>query len=207
MPFIVTAATDSEEKAIAVRPSQAILDAIAAAFERPVEEIEEALLGDDAVQPGESFEQWGIEVTVACRRTLTAPWGLTLALFFSRVWQDGARLHVRLRAAKATVEEVAAEIATLNPGVSREALMKRVKVDPEDASRVNGVVDWNSKGIAVLPESIGDLTVGGYLYLDYNKLATLPASFGDLKVGKKVHLDRNPVAASRPRFDGLRLVY
>ena len=195
-----------------------------------MEEIEEALLGDDAVQPGESFEQWGIEVTVACRRTLAAaPWGLTLALF-SRVWQDGARLSVRLRAAKATVEEVVAEIATLNPQVTREVLMRRVKVDPEDASRVKGGVGWYIKGIAVLPESIGDLTVGGSLNLNnnklatlpasfgsltvgrdlslnYNRLATLPASFGDLQVGGMVWLCRNPVAASRPRFDGLDVKY
>ena len=45
-----------------MRPSQAILDAIAAAFECPVEKIEEVLFGDDAVQPGESFNDWRIEV-------------------------------------------------------------------------------------------------------------------------------------------------
>ena len=163
-----------------------------------------------------------------CCRTLAAPWGLTLALFFSRVWQDGARLHVRLRAAKATVEEVAAEIATLNPGVTREALMEDVEVDPEDASRVKGDVYWGSKDcdIAVLPESIGDLTVGrdlnlysnnlatlpasfgsltvgGDLNLEDNNLATLPANFGSLQVGRKVYLCDNPVAASRPRFGTL----
>ena len=140
---------------------------------------------------------------------------------------------MRLRAAKATVEALAAEIATLNPGVTREALMEGrypVKVDPEDASRVKGDVYWAGKGIAVLPESIGDLTVGWDLYLHVNKLATLPASFGsltvggrlclddnnlatlpasfgDLKVGQKVFLYSNPVAASRPRFDGLNVYY
>jgi len=123
------------------------------------------------------------------------------------VWQDGARLHVRLRAAKATVEEVAAEIATLNPGVSRERLMKYVEVDPEDASHVKGKVNWSTEGIAVLPESIGDLTVGGTLHLGNNNLATLPASFGDLKVGGEVDLVGNPVAASGPRFDGLDVRY
>ena len=115
---------------------------------------------------------------------------------------------MRLRAAKATVEEVVAEIATLNPGVTREALMERVdEVDPEDASRVKGNVGWYRKGIAVLPESIGDLTVGGHLGLYNNNLATLPASFGDLKVGGRVLLRANPVAASRPRFDGLKVDY
>ena len=60
--FAVTVDTDAETRAISVRPTDAVHDAIAAAFGRPVEHIEEALLGDDAVQPGESFEQFGIEV-------------------------------------------------------------------------------------------------------------------------------------------------
>ena len=65
----VTVATDAETRAISARPTDAVHDAIAAEFGRPVEHIEEALLGDDAVQPGESFEQWGIEVvtvTLCC---------------------------------------------------------------------------------------------------------------------------------------------
>ena len=113
---------------------------------------------------------------------------------------------MRLRAAKATVEEVAAEIATLNPGVTREALMEYVEgVDPEDASRAKGYVEWAGKGIAVLPESIGDLTVDGHLFLQCNRLATLPASFGDLKVRGAVYLRKNPVSRSQPRFDGLNV--
>ena len=61
----VTVDTDAETRAISARPTDAVLDKIAAAFERPVEHIEEALLGDDAVQPGESFEQFGIEAITA----------------------------------------------------------------------------------------------------------------------------------------------
>ena len=137
---------------------------------------------------------------------------------------------MRFRAPKATVEEVVAEIATLNPRVTREALMEDVEVDPEDASRAKEYVGWSEKGIAVLPESIGDLTmdgglglshnnlatlpasfgsltVGGGLWLNDNNLATLPASFGDLKVGGRVYLSDNPVAASGPRFDGLDVYY
>ena len=59
----ITAVTDAETKEVAAQPSEAVHDAIAAAFGRPVEEIEEALLGDDAVQAGESFHEWGIEVS------------------------------------------------------------------------------------------------------------------------------------------------
>ena len=65
----VTVATDDETRAISARPTDAVHDAIAAEFGRPVEHIEEALLGDDAVQPGESCEQLGIEanpVTPCC---------------------------------------------------------------------------------------------------------------------------------------------
>ena len=60
----VTATTDAETKAISALPTDPVLDALAAAFGLPVEHIEEALFGDDAVQPGESFEELGIEVTV-----------------------------------------------------------------------------------------------------------------------------------------------
>ena len=112
---------------------------------------------------------------------------------------------MRFRADKATVEEVVAEMIELNPHLTREELMEGV--DPEDASRVEGDVDWDLKGIKVLPESIGDLTVGGTLGLSGNNLATLPASFGSLQVGGKVYLMGNPVAASRPHFDGLILVW
>ena len=112
---------------------------------------------------------------------------------------------MRLRAAKATVEEVVAEIATLNPGVTREALMEDVEVDPEDASRVKGDVRWSNNGIAVLPESIGDLTVGGTLHLAYNKLATLPASFGSLTVGGGLSLSDNNLATLPASFGNLKV--
>ena len=74
--FTITVATGAETKNVCAGPTDNIHDALAAAFGRPVEHIEETLLGDDAVQPGESFEQWGIEASlsrraVACRPTLT----------------------------------------------------------------------------------------------------------------------------------------
>ena len=72
-PLRITAVTDAESKELAAQPSEAVHDALAAAFGRPVEHIEEALLGADAVPPGESFDEWGIEVssTVACGPTLS----------------------------------------------------------------------------------------------------------------------------------------
>ena len=68
--------TDVETREVSAHRTDAVLDAIAAAFGRPVRHIEEAILGDDAVQAGESFEQWGIEVPVAA---CCLPLALTLA--------------------------------------------------------------------------------------------------------------------------------
>ena len=73
--------------------------------------------------------------------------------------QDGARLSVSICTRKATVAEVAAEVAALNPPLTVEELMENVEVDPADPSRVVGDLYWKRKRIAVLPESIGSLTV------------------------------------------------
>ena len=43
-----------------------------------------------------------------------------------------------------------------------------------------------------LPESFGNLKVGGSLYLDENKLTSLPESFGNIKVGRTLWLRKNP---------------
>ena len=63
--YTVTVHTDDETRTFSYRPSDAVHDAVAAAFERPVQHIEEVLLGDDAVQPGETFDDWGIEASTA----------------------------------------------------------------------------------------------------------------------------------------------
>ena len=176
--FIITVATDAETRAISARPTDHVLDTIATAFGRQVEDIEEALLGDDAVQPGESFQQWGIE--------------------------DGARLCVRFRAPK-TFEEFVAETIKLNPSLTREGLMGGVEVDTEDASRVKGDVNWSNKDIKKLPPSIGDLTVDGYLDLTFNDLEELPESFGNLIVGKNLNLANNKLASLPESFGNLKV--
>ena len=71
-PLRIRITTDAESKEVAAQPSEAVHDAVAAAFGRPVEEIEEALLGDDAVQAGESFHEWGIEVPALLHRARKA---------------------------------------------------------------------------------------------------------------------------------------
>ena len=52
-------------------------------------------------------------------------------------WQDGARLSVSICTRKATVAEVAAEVAALNPHLTVGRLMANVEVDPADPSRVD----------------------------------------------------------------------
>jgi len=66
---------------------------------------------------------------------------------------------------------------------------------------------WSYVGIVALPESIGDLTVDGRLFLNDNKLESLPESFRSLAVGGDLHLSRNPVAESLQEgsFPGLTL--
>ena len=68
----------------------------------------------------------------------------------------------------------------------------------EGTSHVLGDLNWNYKRIVVLPESIGDLTVGGHLHLNGNKLESLPESFGSLTVDGGLYVDGNPtLTASR----------
>jgi hypothetical protein len=112
----------------------------------------------------------------------------------------------------ATVREVAAETVACNPGalnwhtgdeVTVEVLMEDVEVDPEDAAHVMGDLNWGNKGIVVLPESIGDLTVGGNLRLQNNKLESLPESFGSLTVGGNLRLQNNKLESLPESFGSL----
>jgi len=92
--------------------------------------------------------------------------------------QDGARLSASITTQKASVAEVAAEVVARNPaaaaddGLAVEWLMRNVGVDPEDASHALGSLNWSEKGIVVLPESIGDLTVDGHLSLPSDAATT-----------------------------------
>jgi len=122
--------------------------------------------------------------------------------------QDGARLSASIKTRKASVREVAAEIVARNPsaaadGLTVEWLMEDVEVDPEDASHVLRGLNWGLLEIVVLPESIGDLTVGGGLWLDNNKLESLPESFGSLTVGGDLGLHSNKLESLPTSFGSL----
>ena len=60
----ITVDTSTETKQLTVAPNEAVHDALARAWEFPPLGFAEVLLGTDAVPPGESFEQWGIEAPV-----------------------------------------------------------------------------------------------------------------------------------------------
>ena len=192
--FTVTAlrSDDGEAKEVAVRdPRQEIYAAILLAFgwdqdDRRGRSEMGVWFGEIAVTEGETFEDHDI--------------------------QDGARLTVSLPAERrrATVREVAEEVARLNPGIDVEELMRRVrgKVDPEDPSRVTGDIYWGGMGISELPGIIGDLTIRGSLLLINNRLRSLPEGFGSLTIGGVLLLYGNPITDSlrTDSFDGIRLV-
>ena len=69
----------------------------------------------------------------------------------------------------------------LNPHLTVEALMERVTFE-EDGCTLQSW-DLYEKGLTMVPESIGDLTLSGDLLLGQNQLRTLPESFGSLTVG------------------------
>ena len=108
---------------------------------------------------------------------------------------------------KASFEEVVDEIVSLNPGLKKrpgetqrelltnDRFMQNVEVDPDNPSRVLGYLKWGFSNIKALPESIGDLTLDGGLYLGNNELTSLPASFGNLKVGGDLHLFENELTS------------
>ena len=194
----VTFITDNETRIISFRPDDTIHNAIATEFGHPVNKIEKVVFGDNAVQPGESFKQWGIE--------------------------HRAKLTVHFRP-KVPFNEVVQDIVELNPNIQSFDLDERVQVDPEDDSRVVGNLNWNHN-IKVLPESIGGLTVVGdlnlsteattlpesfcYLAVSGNlslkyKLTTLPESFGNLAVGGDLDLFYNELTTLPENFGRLTI--
>ena len=59
-PFIISVDTGCETAEVVVCPTQTVHDAIAAALGCPPDEV---LFGDNAVQPGDVFGDWGIEAS------------------------------------------------------------------------------------------------------------------------------------------------
>ena len=180
MELAFTAMYGTDIKEISVISTDNVHKAIAKIFETPKGfSIMEVRFGGggEYVEPGLNVEDSGID--------------------------DGARLEVSFR--KATVKEVVLDIVHLNPHLTQEPLMRQVKVDPDDASRVLRHVYWAHFSINCLPESIGDLTVDGSLYLYSNNLATLPESFGSLTVGHDLDLPDNNLKTLPDTFGSLNV--
>ena len=82
---------------------------------------------------------------------------------------------------KASLREVAEDLVALHPGgrLTGEGLMSRAKLEADGCT----LKSWNlgQMGLTALPESLGDLTLSGDLFLSYNELSTLPESFPNVK--------------------------
>jgi len=167
--IIVRGEEDGESitiKHLTVQQDDAIYDTVAKGWVCEPHHIQQVLLGDQAVLIGETFAEHGV--------------------------QDGARLSATIRF-KATVEEFITDVIALNPhfrGRSRE-LMDDVTVSPDDASRITGSLYWYGKGVKVLPDSIGSLTIDGNLILSQCSLVSLPERIGWLTVGGALNLGNN----------------
>ena len=185
--FCVTVRSDhGDTREVTVRdPSQEIHTAIVTAFGWDGNGAIYVEFGDQVVAEGESFEEHGIE--------------------------DGARLGVSLpENRKATFQEVAEEIVRLNDGVSIEELIQYPAVPglgphPDDPSRLNGDLDWESKGISELPGIISDLTIEGFFDLSKNRLTSLPEGFGSLTVKKALYLNNNQLSSLPEDFGSLSI--
>ena len=59
----VTLTSDDETREVVVDPAQEVYEAVTAAFGSKPQLLDEALFGENAVQPGVSFEQCGIEAS------------------------------------------------------------------------------------------------------------------------------------------------
>jgi len=70
------------------------------------------------------------------------------------------------------------------------------------------VDDWlylNYNNLKYLPESFGNLKIGGNLYLDKNELTSLPESFGNLKIGGDLRLEYNNLTSLPESFCNIKI--
>ena len=91
----------------------------------------------------------------------------------------------------------------LNPRRTVEELMERVTFEEDGCTLQSWDLTGWIPGLTALPESIGDLTLSGDLYLGADQLRTLPESFGSLTVGGNLYLERNQLRTLPESFDSL----
>jgi Leucine-rich repeat (LRR) protein len=71
--------------------------------------------------------------------------------------------------------------------------------------KVGGDLLLRHNKLTSLPESFGNLKIGGYLSLSYNKLTSLPDSFGNLKIGSDLYLHNNKLTSLPESFGNLKI--
>ena len=74
-----------------------------------------------------------------------------------------------------------------------------------DCVEVENDLFLDDNKLTSLPESFGNLKVGGNLYLSYNNLTSLPESFGKLRVGGNLSLGRNNLTSLPESFGNLKV--
>ena len=177
---------DEETKKIRVNPNHTVLENVIANIEdlglphnntRFI--LQSITMGDDEIALEGTFNENGIE--------------------------DGARLDIHKRE-RISFEDVLAEIKDLNPGVDEEGLRTGADNINEDKPwHIRGNLILFDLGISQLPESFGNLTVGGSVLLDDNQLTSLPESFGNLTVGEHLSLYGNQLTSLPESFGNLTL--
>ncbi|NBP66572.1 MAG: hypothetical protein EBU66_18235, partial [Bacteroidetes bacterium] len=71
--------------------------------------------------------------------------------------------------------------------------------------KIGGNLWLNDNNLTSLPESFGNLKIGFSLWLHYNNLASLPESFGNLKIGGYLCLNNNNLASLPESFGNLKI--
>ena len=169
--------TEEDTKRIRVNPNSKVIESVIGDLGSP--HFVNITMGDDEISLERTFNENGIE--------------------------DGARLNIHKRE-RFSLEYVLAEIIVLNPDVDEGRLRSKIRFDRINADKpwhIEGDLVWFNLGIRELPESFGDLIVGGNLFLNSNLLTSLPESFGNLTVGGDLYLNDNSLTSLPEIFGNL----
>lgn len=176
---VTVTSPDQAETRLVAQPDSNVYAVVAAAFGFDVKDIQRLGLGEIDVHDDESFADCGIE--------------------------DSARLSVSFKTKKATFREVLSGVETAKSLLARPVGDDDVLLDPADESHVLGDVHWQYANITGLPESIGDLTIDGSLFLNGNQLTTLPANFGNITIGGSLYLRSNDIRTLPESFHDINV--
>eukprot|EP00854_Cymbomonas_tetramitiformis_P009592 gene9592-11360_t len=114
-------------------------------------------------------------------------------------------------AQKASFDQVVDDLLALNPGLTRESALEGIHPwvrDENDASRLRRrwVLCNKTPKLVALPDSIGDLSIGGGLFLFDNKLTSLPEGFCNINVLGHLRFDDNEIASLPADFGNISVL-